>query len=71
MLQGRFISGQNFNRMTDRYFLSESRISVNNTSSAEGFGGSAGASSSFFFMLFIALMTMNMAKAMIKKSTTV
>lgn len=54
------------------YFcFSKSRISVNSTSSLEGLGGSAGAASSFFFMEFIALITMKMAKAMMMKSTIV
>ena len=53
------------------YFFKESRISVSSSTSAEGAGGAAGASSSCFFMLFIALTTINMANAMMMKSTTV
>jgi hypothetical protein len=36
-----------------------------------GFGGVGGASSSFFLTAFIALTTRQIAKAMIRKSTTV
>lgn len=52
-------------------FASRSRISVSSTSSAEGFGGSAGFSSSFFFMELSPLITMKIANAIIKKSRTV
>ena len=53
------------------YFcLSMSRISVRSISSFEGAGGCAGASSSFFFNVFIALIAMKMAKATIRKSKT-
>jgi hypothetical protein len=48
-----------------------SLISVNKTSSLLGVGGAAGAASSFFFMLFIALTTIKIANAMIMKSITV
>ena len=51
--------------------LSRSRISVSSFSSFEGSGGAAGASSAFFCMLFIALITMKIAKATMVKSNTV
>ena len=50
---------------------SKSRISVKSVSSAEGLGGSAGLSSSFFFIELRPLITMKIAKAMITKSSTV
>ena len=46
-----------------------SRISVRRTSSLVGSGGAAGASSSFFFALFIAFTIMNTDRAMKKKLT--
>jgi hypothetical protein len=56
------------------YFFNKSLISVRSFSSADGSGGAAGAAgaaSSFFFSLFIPLITMKMAKAMMRKSTAV
>lgn len=55
---------------TRNYFLSKSLICVNN-SSWVGPAGAFGASSSFFFILFIAFTTIKIAKPMIKKSITV
>ena len=71
LLQGRSVLTEITIECFSRYFLSASLISVNKTSSADGLGGAAGAASSFFFMLFIALTTMKMAKAIIRKSMTV
>lgn len=51
--------------------LSASRISVNNTSSVEGFGSAFGATSSTFFIEFIALTIMKITNAIMTKSTTV
>ena len=53
------------------YFFNKSLISVNNVSSFEGAGGAVGATSSFFFILFIPLITINMANAMMIKSMVV
>lgn len=53
------------------YFFKRSRISASSCCSADGGGGTAGAASSFFFNEFIALITRNIEKAMMTKSTIV
>ena len=64
--------GDNASRYILSYFFaSRSRISVSSTSSADGLGGAAGFSSSFFFMELMPLMTMKIANAMMTKSITV
>lgn len=63
-------TGESFSVWT-AYFLRRSRISVSNTSSALFFGGSAGASASFFWSLLICFMTTKIASAMIIKLISV
>src|SRR5436305_7342399 len=48
-------------------FLRRSRISVSNATSADGFGGAAGAASSFRFKVFMARITRNSTKATMMK----